>query len=370
MVVLKYIINTTNKVGLVILSLFCISLASCVSCSDNSSPTEEIEEPPIVDPPMESSTFRNPILSSGADPWVTKEGDEYFVTFTTGNNITLLRTNKMSDLKNATSKVIWTPPPSGFNSDEIWAPEIHRINNTWYIYYAASNGDNINHKMWVLENTSVDPFEGNWIDKGELKLPDNKWAIDGSPFELNGQYFFIWSGWEGDNNISQIIYIAEMDTPLSVAGERIAIIKPENSWETNNTSPVVVEGPQFLLKNDKAYIFYSAGACWTDGYSIGAITMDVNSDPLNQDAWMKLVNNPLFVSNITGNAFGPGHNSFFKSINNDEDWILYHANPQPGQGCGTNRSIRMQKITWDNNGLPILGIPEPLNKDLEKPSGE
>lgn len=372
MVVLKYIINTTNKVGLLILLLCCISFASCVSCSDNSKgdPTEVIEDPSVGDPPKESSTFRNPILSSGADPWVTKVGDEYFVTYTTGYNITLLRTNKMSDLKNAASKVVWTPPASGFNSEEIWAPEIHKINNTWYIYYAASNGDNINHKMWVLENTSENPFQGIWQDKGELKLPDDKWAIDGSPFEINGKLYFIWSGWEGDTNIRQDIYIAQMENPTSVIGERINLIKPKEAWETNNTNPQVMEGPQFLLKNGKAFIFYSAGGCWMDGYSIGAIWMESASDPMDVASWQRMETNPLFKTNNTGNAFGPGHNSFFKSLNNDEDWILYHANPQPGQGCGGNRSMRMQKFSWDNNGFPVLGIPEPLNKDLEKPSGE
>lgn len=364
--------NIICKVGLVIVLLLCISVASCVSCSDNNNgdPIEETEDLPVIDPPMESTTFKNPILNSGADPWVFKNGDEYLVTFTTGNNVTLIRTNKMSDLKNAKKKVIWTPPATGLNSKEIWAPELHKINGIWYVYYAASDGNNENHRMWVLENRLIDPFEGTWVDKGELKLPDNKWAIDASTFELNGQYYIVWSGWEGDINVRQDIYIAKMDTPLSVVGERVAIIKPINSWETNNTSPQVAEGPQFLLKNDKVYIFYSAGACWTDGYSIGAITMDVNSDPMNENSWMRLVTNPLFVTNISGNAFGPGHNSFFKSLNNDEDWILYHANPQPGQSCGGNRSMRMQKIDWDNNGLPILGIPEPLNKDLEKPSGE
>ena len=305
-------------------SLLFFILSSCVSCS-NGSDTLEPEQEQIEDdePPIALTTFRNPVLASGPDPWVFKNGDEYFVTFTTGNNITLVRTNKMSDLKNGTQKVIWTPPASGMNSKEIWAPELHRINGIWYLYYAASNGDNRTHRMWVLENTSDDPFQGIWLDKGELKLPDDKWAIDGSPFELNG-----------------ILY------------------------------PQVTEAPQFLLKNNKAFIFYSAGGCWRDGYSVGAISMDSSSDPMVVSSWERLVNNPLLTSNNTGNAFGPGHNSFFKSSDGEEDWILYHANPQPGQGCGGERSIRMQKFSWDNNDLPIIGNPEPLNKDLLKPSGE
>ncbi|PJB19320.1 MAG: glycosyl hydrolase family 43, partial [Flavobacteriaceae bacterium CG_4_9_14_3_um_filter_33_16] len=84
----------------------------------------------------------------------------------------------------------------------------------------------------------------------------------------------------------------------------------------------------------------------------------------------RLASNPLFVTNNTGNAFGPGHNSFFKSLNEDEDWILYHANPQSGLGCGGARSMRMQKMNWSSDGLPVLGNSEPLSKALNKPSGE
>jgi GH43 family beta-xylosidase len=98
--------------------------------------------------------------------------------------------------------------------------------------------------------------------------------------------------------------------------------------------------------------------------------MDEQEDPLEKSSWTKLESNPLFVSNPTGNAFGPGHNSFFKSLDNQEDWVFYHANPQAGLGCADQRSARMQKISWDAEGFPVLGIPEPLNKDLKKPGGE
>ena len=344
----------------------CFTASLCISCNGSQISNEN----PKIDPPLKATTFKNPILNSGADPWVYKNGEEYFVTFTTGDNITLIRTAKMSELKNGTKKIIWTPPSSGFNSKEIWAPELHKINGKWYIYYAASDGDNKNHNMWVLENTSQDPFEGVWVDKGELKLPDDKWAIDGTHIEINNDYYFAWSGWAGDVNVSQNLYIAKMETPFKVSTERVCILKPTDRWETNNTNPVVLEAPQFLIKDNKIFLFYSAGGCWTDGYSIGLIWMDASKNPLDVNSWIRSGNNPLFVSNTTGNTFGPGHNSFFKSLNGKEDWILYHANAQSGQGCGGNRSMRMQQFYWDNNGFPVFGIPEQLNKELYLPGGE
>ena len=349
-----------------ILFLIYFAVSSFISCSSGQINNDN----PKINSLFKATTFKNPVLSSGADPWVYKNSTEYFVTFTTGDNITLIRTDKMAELKNGKKKIIWTPPSSGFNSKEIWAPELHKINGNWYVYYAASDGDNKNHKLWVLENTAQDPFQGMWIDKGELKLPDDKWAIDGTHIEINNQNYFAWSGWAGDVNISQNIYLAKMESPFKISSERVCILSPTESWETNNTNPAVLEAPQFLIKDNKIFLFYSAGGCWTDGYSIGLIWMDALKNPLDTNSWARSKNNPLFVSNTIGNTFGPGHNSFFKSLNGKEDWILYHANSQPGQGCGGSRSTRMQQFTWDTNGFPILGIPQQLDKELEIPGGE
>ena len=199
MVILKNILQAFRRTGLTIIVLLSISLTSFVGCSSANSDTSEV----VKNPPQETSTFKNPILNSAPDPWVYNTGKEYLVTYTTGHNITLVRTKKMSAIKSGTKKVVWTPPATGMNSKEIWAPELHKINNIWYVYYAASDGNNINHKMWVLENTSDDPFQGVWKDIGELKLPDDKWAIDGTPFEINGKLYFLWSGWEGDVDVRQ-----------------------------------------------------------------------------------------------------------------------------------------------------------------------
>jgi GH43 family beta-xylosidase len=46
--------------------------------------------------------------------------------------------------------------------------------------------------------------------KGKLADATDKWAIDGSVFEHKGQLYLIWSGWEGDTNGTQSIYIARM----------------------------------------------------------------------------------------------------------------------------------------------------------------
>ncbi|WP_116125686.1 family 43 glycosylhydrolase [Lewinella sp. IMCC34183] len=347
------------------LLIVCLGLLACDPPEDPATPTPDPQ-------PNPEATFVNPVYQVGPDPWVFQEGDTYYVTYTTGRNITLIETDKMSGLRTAAarSRVVWNPPASGMNSAQIWAPEIHRIDGTWYVYYAASDGNNDNHRMWVLANTDADPLSDNWEDRGELELPDDKWAIDGSPVDIGGEWYFAWSGWEGDVNVQQDIYLAKMDGPTAVSGERVRLLQPEAAWEENGTDPRVVEGPQFIQHEGKLFMFYSAGGCWTDGYSLGAMELTIGDDPMLPESWSRLAQNPLFTSDAAARAYGPGHNSFFSSPDGTENWILYHANPEAGQGCGDERSMRMQPFTWSADGLPVLGDPVALGRSLPVPSGE
>ncbi|WP_185154296.1 family 43 glycosylhydrolase [Fulvivirga sp. M361] len=336
------------------------------TCATNQTPESQLPDQPDVE---SDSLFLNPIHTHGPDPWVFQTEGQYFLTFTTGVNVTLYRSSEMSNLSGAFKKVIWTPPSTGPNSQNIWAPEIHRVHGKWYVYYAADDGNNENHRMFVLENSHEDPMAGQWVDSGELKLPDNRWAIDGTIFEHEDQLYYLWSGWEGVTNIRQNIYICKMSDPLTPTGKRVLLTSPELSWETNGVIPTVTEGPQMLKKDDRLFIVYSAGGCWTDGYTLGMLSARKDADLMDPASWEKSPQ-PVFIQNPEGNAFGPGHNGFFTSKDGTEDWIIYHANGFAGQGCGNKRSARIQPFLWKDDGTPDFGQPHPLYQKLTKPSGE
>jgi GH43 family beta-xylosidase len=331
-----------------------------VSCGDETAPAPA--------PDINAGKFRNPVLTSAPDPWIIRQDSLYYFMHTTGDDLILYKTGKVSALSSATNKIIWKPPATGMNSRNIWAPEIHFVDNAWYVYYAADDGDNANHRMWVLKNESPDPFAGTWVDMGKLNLPDDKWAIDGTIFRLNSQLYFSWSGWEGDVNASQNIYITKMTDPVTAMGPRHLISKPELAWETNGSPPSVNEGPQYLQRGSKAYLVYAASGCWTDQYALGVLAADQSSDLTNPVAWTKS-NTPIFSSFEEGDAFAPGHCSFFKSKDGQEDWIMYHANANAGEGCGDERSVRMQQFSVDDTGI-TLGKPAALDVWIKKPSGE
>ncbi|MCX2575163.1 glycoside hydrolase family 43 protein [Pedobacter sandarakinus] len=321
-----------------------------------------------------AQTFTNPLLPSGADPWSIYKDGYYYYTNSTQRNLTIWKTKNLADLKTAEKKVVFTPPKGTAYSKELWAPEIHFINNKWYMYFAADDGNNNNHRMYVIENPSKDPMQGEWTFKGKVGDATNKWAIDGSVFTYKNQLYMVWAGWEGDINQKQEIYIAKMKNPWTIDGERHKISSPEFEWEKHgdlgvNSNPPHVdvnEGPQILMNNDKVFLIYSASGCWTDFYALGMLTLK-GKDILDVNSWVKS-KQPVFKQSPENGVYAPGHNSFFKSPDGKEDWILYHANSAAGQGCGGQRSPRAQKFTWNADGSPNFGIPIKTSQELAIPS--
>lgn len=324
-----------------------------------------------------ATTFTNPLLPTGPDPWVEYKDGWYYYMNTTGNNLTVWKTRNIADLKSAQKKIVWTPPATGPYSHDIWAPEIHFLRGKWYIYFAADAGTNQTHRIWVIENASPDPLEGAWTFKGKLADSTDKWAIDASVFEDQGWLYAIWSGWQGDENGTQSIYIARLKNPWTVEGPRARISTPEYPWEKVGDIPPLLkkdnpphidvnEGPEVLRHNNKLFLTYSASACWTDNYALGMLTADSGAVLINPAAWKKSPQ-PVFQQSAQAHVYATGHNGFFKSADGKQDWIIYHANSQPGQGCGWHRAPRAQPFTWNGDGSPDFGTPVPAGKPLPKP---
>lgn len=324
----------------------------------------------------EASTFRNPLLPLGPDPWVTSANGFYYYMHTTQHDLTIRRTRDITDLVHAEVKTVWTPPDVGPYAKNIWAPELHRLQGKWYIYFAADDGHNENHRIYVIENPATDPMDGTWTFRGKVSDPTDHWAIDASVFEHNGTAYMVWSGWQGTTDGEQRIYIAHLSNPWTIDSERTAISLPTYPWEhvgdmlNRPAMPhiEVNEGPEILQHGTDIFLVYSASACWTDYYELGVVRATSGADLLQAASWIKF-DHPFFRQDRAHHVFGPGHNGFFRSPDGQEDWIIYHANEASGQGCGEHRSPRIQQFKWNPDGTPDFGRPESPDTDLTKPSG-
>ncbi|MES2829937.1 MAG: glycoside hydrolase family 43 protein [Bacteroidota bacterium] len=316
-------------------------------------------------------TFTNPILPSGADPWTIYKDGYHYYTSSSSNRLEIRKTKSLVNLKTAERKVIWRPPANTAYSKQVWAPELHFVSNKWYMYFAADDGDNNNHRMYVIENASPDPTKGDWTFKGKVADKSDKWAIDGTVFEHKKQLYMLWSGWEGDKNGQQNIYIAKMSNPWTISSERSLLSAPTFEWEKdgsrNDPYVSVNEGPQILMHGLDMFIVYSSSGCWTDSYNLGMLRYKGKGDLLSPSSWNKNKTS-MFSKSVENGVYAPGHNSFFKSADGKEDWILYHANDKPGQGCGGFRSTRAQRFTWNTDGSPNFGVPVSTKTVLASPN--
>ncbi|RYE14586.1 MAG: hypothetical protein EOP51_27890, partial [Sphingobacteriales bacterium] len=241
---------------------------------------EQVEE----NPGEQQKYFYNALLNSGADPFIYKKDGYFYYLTTTGGNISLSRKSKMSELGDVVTVVVWTPPAGTMYSKNLWAPEMFYYAPTkkWYIYFAADNGNDGNHRMHVIENSATDPTTANWVYKGQIADASNLWAIDGTVLVNAGKYYFVWSGWRtasGSNSGIQQLYIAKMSSPWTITGPRVMIAEPTYNWEKNG---LVNEGPE-MLKNPagETFIVYSGSGCWTDDYKLGLLKLKTGGDPLN-----------------------------------------------------------------------------------------
>ncbi|OMF51243.1 glycoside hydrolase family 43 protein [Paenibacillus peoriae] len=321
----------------------------------------------------QSVPFNNPVIEQRADPWIYKHSDGYY--YFTGSvpeydRIEVRRASTIQGLSTAEPVAVWHKYETGPLSANIWAPEIHYINDKWYIYFAAARTTEtkeglFDHRMFVLENDSANPLEGEWVEKGQIKTRWETFALDATTFQHNGVLYYVWAQKDPDIVGNSNLYISEMSNPWTLHGEQVMISTPEYDWEIIGFK--VNEGAAVLKRNGRIFISYSASA--TDhNYCMGLLTADENADLLDPKSWTKSPE-PVFCTNEETGQFGPGHNSFTVAADGS-DVIVYHArNYKEITGdplYDPNRHTRVQPFNWKEDGTPDFGIPVPDGVSVDK----
>lgn len=308
--------------------------------------------------------YVNPIVEQRADPWVYKHTDGFYY-FTASvpsyDRIEVRRSATIQGLGTAEPVVAWRKYDAGPLSANIWAPEIHFIQGKWYIYFAAARTTEtkdglFDHRMYVLENSSANPLEGVWEEKGQIRTRWESFALDATTFEHRGQLYYVWAQKDPAIDGNSNLYISKMENPWTLTGEQVMISTPEYDWETIGFK--VNEGAAVLKRNGRIFMSYSASA--TDHhYCMGLLTADENADLLNPQSWAKSPA-PVFQTNEENGQYGPGHNSFTVS-EDGQDVLIYHArNYKEIIGdplYDPNRHTRAQLIQWNEDGTPSFGVP-------------
>ncbi len=349
----------------IVIGALCAGLFLAACAEKEMKKTEPVAVAPaaVVD---EAPSFTNPIIPNGADPWLQFYKGNYYLTTTTWTSQLVMRKSPtLAGLANATPINIWSESEAD-RCCNFWAFEFHRLMSPqgyrWYVMYTSGTKDNFDGQhLSVIESDGDDPM-GPYTYKGS-PMPKS-WNIDGTYLTLNNQLYLLWSEWQKDE---QLLWIAKMSNPWTIVGERTIISRPTYEWEKSGMK--VNEGPEVLQKDGKTFIVFSASFCNTPDYKLGVLEL-TGTDPINPSSWNK-IDKPFFEK--ANGVFGPGHNGFFKSPDEKEDWLVYHGNSSAEQGCGQTRALRAQKFEWITNGnklLPNFGKPVASGEKVKSPSGE
>ena len=215
-----------------------------------------------------------------------------------------------------------------------------------------------------LECCDPDPFKGEWVVKGPVQttikgdIAFTDFSLDHTHFEHKGKHYFLWA--QKTNNISDI-FIAQLSDPWTLCTPAVRLSHPEYNWELHGFP--VDEGPGIIKHGDKIFLTFSGSG--TDAlYCVGLLYADADADLLDPTSWTK-VPYPVFQSSTATGQFGLGHNSFTKSDDDSEDFIIYHGRQearylveedyQPLYDAGRNATVG--KIYWNKEGFPDFSVP-------------
>ncbi len=298
-----------------------------------------------------NGTYLNPILSGDhPDPTILKDGDDYYMTFSSFNSYPGIVIWHSKDL------VSWAPVGAALhkNIGTVWALDLCKHNNRYYIYIpAAPDGS-----PWSTFVIWADDIKGPWSDPIDLNIVG---CID--PGHIVGEdgkrYLFV-------NGIRKIRL---RDDGLATDGQIEKAYSPwrfPDDWVTENFAP---EGPKLLRRGEWFYLVTAVGG--TAGPVTGHMVIAARSRSIH-GPWEHCPNNPLVRTVSDAEPWwSRGHATLVEGPGKSGDWwMVYHAYENGFRTLG--RQTILEPIEWTDDGwFRATGgdLSQPLSKPLPSSKG-
>ncbi|KAF2667068.1 arabinofuranosidase [Microthyrium microscopicum] len=311
---------------------------------------------------LAAATFTNPLRqTNGADPFIiTHQGYYYFMT-TTYTDIKLTRSRTIEGLKTGETRTVYKDATKD-RCCNVWSPQLAAIDGTWYIYFTSGQADNSQQRARVLKG-------GNhpWSTYTYANRITDEWATDGTVTDINRQHYYIFSCSRKPllGKAQQALCIAPFQTPTKL-GAISVISQPTAAWESADGLMPVNAGPSVIYYGGRYIMAHSGTYCTSPSTAIGLMTLENGMDPTRAASWTK--SGPVLGSAYDN--YGPGHMTFFRSLDDKEVWSVYHATSNPRGACDKSRYTMAYIVEWDDKGNPLFRGPPPLNARNKVPSGE
>jgi beta-xylosidase len=308
--------------------------------------------------------YVNPVYDGYfADPFVLAHGDHYYAygtndTVDASHAFDVLRSR---DLVNWTSLGRALPVVEGSRACDHWAPEVARHEDRFYMYFSVGVEDR-EHSLRVAV---ADRPEGPFRHLGAVLTPDERFAIDASPFrDDDGQWYLYYARdlLDGER-VGTTLAVDRLERMDRLAGQPTTILRASADWQIfRRQRPIhdgiydwhTLEGPFVVKRLGRYWCLYSGGAWTSSGYGVSYAVADHPMGPFMEPQ----TDGPTLLRTRPGEVIGPGHNSVVVGPDG-HDYIVYHA-WDPGQ---TARRMFIDRIEWTEAGprtrAPTIS-PQPM----------
>lgn len=253
----------------------------------------------------------------------------------------------------------WTHDSVAGFRDHVWAPDIIRWHNRWWLTYSCSTFGKNTSAIGLM---SADRLNGHWRDEGcVVKSEANRddWnAIDSNiAIDDNDQPWMVWgSFWDG-------IQIVRLDTTLHVASKPVTIARRHRPGDANAAeNPTskyagrnAIEAPFILKHGGYYYLFVSWDYCCRGAQSNYRVTvgrskkvdgpyLDRTGKPMAEGG------GTLFIEGDKQEYEAAGHCAAYDLPSGETIFICHGYATRLNGG-----SILIQRpITWTSDGWPEL----------------
>ncbi len=276
------------------------------------------------------------------DPSILRDGDDYYMTFSSFDAYPGLVIWHSRDLVN------WQPigPALVKNVGSVWAPDLVKHRGRYYIYFPGIAPYRSNYVIWA------DNIRGPWSEPIDLKLtridPGHAVGPDGR------RYLFLSAG--------ELVPLA--DDGLSTTGPSKKIYdgwKYPADWVVETFAQ---EGPKILKRGDYYYMVLAEGG--TAGPPTGHMIVAARSKTI-EGPWENSPYNPILRTQSKDERWwSKGHGTLIED-RAGKWWMVYHAYENGYYTLG--RQALLEPIEWTADGWFRMAGADPA-APIAKPAGE
>lgn len=296
------------------------------------------------------------------DPFVLKisENEYYMYCTSAPNGFYCWKSNDLVHW--GEKKMCYTKKLDSWCVDCFWAPEVVMRDGQYYMFYTAKNQENSLRIGLAVSSSPDGPFTDV---KNEPFFDFGYAAIDANVLVDDDGKSYLYYSRDCSENVdgllqkSEIYGVALSDNLLSVEGEAVKLLTPEQQWEKDSGNIWWNEGPEMLKHDGRYYLTYSANYFASPAYSLGYAVSDTPLGP-----FVKAEENPLLTS--LRDVSGPGHQSFTWSPDGTQLWAVYHSHTNPQNPSG-NRKVNIDRVGFTSDGKLVISGPTTSVQPL--PSG-